>query len=613
MPVPVALLLMLVGAVVLWTVSLQTIDIRQITDLGLVSVFTPGMFVALVLITVSFGLSLRELNTPVLLLHVLFLIYMLYGVASMVGEEPRFSTTWVHAGFTEYIMRTGDTAEMLDARFSWPGFFALSALITDLAGYDTALKFADWASLFFNVLYLGPLLMIFRALTPNRRRVWMAVWLYTITNWVGQDYFAPQALNFFFYLAIIAVLLRWFKIYTDSRQPIDQRSWLPPAAARWLDRRFERLPEQARDFARALLAPVEPLNAPSDPLQRIGLVMIIVTVVAAMSFSHQLTPFALLFGVTALVVFSRISLRGLPLLIVIITITWLVYMTTTYLAGNLESLLSAIGSSDAVSDNYSNRLELVNHQSVERLFVLRTRTWFTLSVFGLAFLGTLRRLRKGHLDLTALLLLASPFPILGLQSYGGEALLRIFFFALPFAAFMAAGAIYTVHKNRVSALELLATVGLSLLLLGGFLIARYGNEKMDYVTHDEYAAINYLFDVAKPGSVFISASWNVPLRFRDVELYSWQFYPDQLESYEYGSIVDDLWLAAQNPDHPETYFIFSRGQQAWGELFAGLSADWQDDLEAVMLASPGGDVELIFANRDARIYRVTSTTNGDTQ
>ena len=48
------------------------------------------------------------------------------------------------------------------------------------------------------------MLLIFRALTDDRRLVWLAVWVYTCANWVGQDYFSPQAFSYFMYLTLIS-------------------------------------------------------------------------------------------------------------------------------------------------------------------------------------------------------------------------------------------------------------------------------------------------------------------------------------------------------------------------------------------------------------------------
>ncbi len=89
----IVLLLLPLTTFALWLFSLQGMAIRQMSDLGLVSVFSPVTILALVLMMISFCVSLQrpQLRTPVLLLHVLLLIFMLYGVTTLVEEAPRFA------------------------------------------------------------------------------------------------------------------------------------------------------------------------------------------------------------------------------------------------------------------------------------------------------------------------------------------------------------------------------------------------------------------------------------------------------------------------------------------------------------------------------------------
>jgi hypothetical protein len=86
------LLLVLVAAV-LWTAALPSVHIGAMTDVGLVSVLPPAMSVALIVLTLGFCVTLhrQERRVPVLLLHALVLIVMLYGVTALVEPEPRFA------------------------------------------------------------------------------------------------------------------------------------------------------------------------------------------------------------------------------------------------------------------------------------------------------------------------------------------------------------------------------------------------------------------------------------------------------------------------------------------------------------------------------------------
>ncbi len=60
-------------------------------------------------------------------------------------------------------------------------------------------------------------------------------------------------------------------------------------------------------------------------------------------------------------------------------------------------------------------------------------------------------------------------------------------------------------------------VGLTCVATVGFLFTRYGNERMDYVSPGDKAAVAFLYRTAPPGSVFIGGSWNIPWMYRDYD------------------------------------------------------------------------------------------------
>ena len=64
------------------------------------------------------------------------------------------------------------------------------------------------------------------ALTRDRRVVWLGAWLFFVANWVGQDYFSPQAFAFFLYLVLLGVVVRWLGARGDG-EPL----WARPAFA----------------------------------------------------------------------------------------------------------------------------------------------------------------------------------------------------------------------------------------------------------------------------------------------------------------------------------------------------------------------------------------------
>ncbi|MGH3026972.1 MAG: hypothetical protein ACRDMW_00300, partial [Gaiellaceae bacterium] len=395
----------------LWVWGIPRIELRDMTDLGLVSVLPVSMLAALALLATSFCLSLRsgrsveicrdpgdgrpvtlvrleprvEFERPVrellLLAHVLLLIFMVYGLPSIVEDVPRLSATWRHTGVIEYIGRTGDVDPTIDAYFNWPGFFIFGAFLVDLAGVDSALSIARWAPIFFNLIFICPLLVIFRTATDDKRLVWLGIWFFYLTNWVSQDYFAPQAFGFVLYLVIIATLLRWF-----TRSAPDQvEGFRPRPRLAWL---LRHLPSRT-----AWEAPAPHIVTTLSPARRTALLAVVIVLIATIVPSHQLTPFAALAGVTALVAFNRCQARGLPLLTAVLIGTWMTFMAAAYLAGNLGDLLSQIGQlGTTVEANVGARVG----GSAEHLFVVYMRLLLAGALWTMALVGGIRAFRHGR-------------------------------------------------------------------------------------------------------------------------------------------------------------------------------------------------------------------------
>src|SRR5829696_2738713 len=82
-------------AVGLYLSAIEHIHLRQMTDIGLISVLPWQIYVSLLFLCVSFIFTLKQktLREPILFLHVCLLIIMLYGITLPVEESPRFNVT----------------------------------------------------------------------------------------------------------------------------------------------------------------------------------------------------------------------------------------------------------------------------------------------------------------------------------------------------------------------------------------------------------------------------------------------------------------------------------------------------------------------------------------
>src|SRR5450756_1431465 len=87
---------------------------RQMNDLGLVSVLPPVYFAALALLSASFALAVNSRKTPgwLLFLHVVLLILIIHGTPALTYETLRYGWAWNHVGVT-CLLYTSDAADDL--------------------------------------------------------------------------------------------------------------------------------------------------------------------------------------------------------------------------------------------------------------------------------------------------------------------------------------------------------------------------------------------------------------------------------------------------------------------------------------------------------------------
>lgn len=580
-----ASLLLVICAVLLWAFSLDSIDLSQMDDTGLMSVLPVSVLLSLALLNVSFSLAISQdpLPMPLLILHIVVLVFMSYGITAFVQEEPRFAIGWKLSGIIDYVMNTGTVDGRIDAFFNWPTFFILMAFVTDITGMEHPVNYMAWAPVAFNLLYLGPLWIIHRSSTSDMRVIVLGSWFFLLENWIGQDYLSPQAFNFFLFLVVLAIVLRWMRGPSWDPKPLVTR-------IRNLSPFLDRLTTRIEGWIAGEEEPV----APSTPLQRAALIVVMALIFMTMASSHQLTPFALLAALCALVIFNRFTAYSMPVLLAVIVATWVLYMATPYVHGHIHHIASPVGS---VGTNIDANLTERFRGSPGHIFINYTRIGMSLAVWGLAFLGGLRRLHNGRRDWAMALVAITPFPLLLLQAYGGELLLRIYLYSVPFMAYFGAALFFPTEAHGKRLLSTIMICITSTVLLVGFLYARYGNERMMTFTSEEVAAVRYLYQVAEPGSQFVALTGTLPWRFQDYRTYKYTTIPPRITRM--GDTQTIIGILA-NERFPASYLILTRSQQASGELFIGWPPEvWNDIIEALRNT---GKLKIIYANRDATIY-----------
>ncbi|MFE9201466.1 hypothetical protein [Micromonospora sp. NPDC007230] len=579
------------AALALGVWALRRGDAADIGSLGLVTALRPELYVALALLTASFLRGVfrpRPASDALLAAHVVVLVILLFGAAPIIEPLPRVISGWLHVGFADYIARTGETLPDLDARFSWPGFFALTAMATRLGGLPDAMPLLAWAPVVFNLLYGVAVFRLARLTSTDARTAWLALWLFFPANWVGQDYFGPQAMNYLFYLVLLMVLLRWFRpVAHDSRQGV--RTWRRPRA---LLLRLLRIPP------RPLL--LEPGADRASPASLVGLAAVVLVIFAASTVSHQLTPIAIVICVGALVLARRCTLRTLPILLAVMLMAYISYGAVAYWAGHLDDMFGSFGKvGGTINDGAVQRVRGdAGHQMVVLLRVV-----LAMAVWGLAAIGAWRRMRRGQAVLGLLALAGAPFLLLGMQSYGGEIFLRVYAFALPFMAILLAALLVPVWPARRRVPAALAAGALSAVLIGAFFVARYGNDAFEQVRPGDHRAVEWLYAHAPADATFVSVTSNVPWRAKGVERYQYRPLGQDLGPTTVPAIEEEM---RANPKG--AYLVMTKGQFVFAQSFLGKPRGWGEDLERQVVDS--GRFRLVYQNPEARVYVLGSSEGG---
>jgi HEAT repeat protein len=579
----------------LWVVSVRAVKPAAMNDFGLLPALPVAFFVALGLLVASIVLALlRDRLSPVRLgLHLVAFVAVLHGTVPLLFTQPIYPWVYKHLGVVNYINLHGRVDASLDIYHNWPGFFALAAWLTRITGVGTPLAYAAWAPVYFNLLVCLMLAFVHRSLPVTPRVRWLASFLFVAGNWVGQDYFAPQAVAFVLSMAVFGMALAW--LHADR----------PPAAVRAVRRLARRAsrPEQ--------LDPDEPEGAPpARPPSQVPALVALFVVFTVLVVSHQLSPYFVLLGLGLLTMAGMIRPRWVVAFLAAITIGYLLvhfsYIERTQdLFGSLGDPFNNIR--DASSDSVAMRGRRLTTLAAPAL---------SLGLWGLGALGVVRRLRRGRPTLALAILASAPVAVALGQSYGGEAVFRIYLFSLPWTAVLAAAALDPRSGPR--RLWVATRVGVVLAVtVTLFLSAFYGSVELYVMRPGEVEASQYFYDHAEPDSVLTLGAANFPARLGsryDEFRLTGDHLPNLLttvEEFRHRTLgAEDLpaieaFVTGYVPGAGRRYLALSTGQAVYSEVLGLVPPGSLASLDAALAQSPNWSV--YHRNADAVIYRFEPT------
>ncbi len=447
-------------AVGLWWSALGDVDVAGVGHWGLVTQLPVAWFLALVL---AVGVAAAAAADPrsVTVVYAAGLgtvLTIVYGTLPMLVSTARYPWAYKHIGVIRLLSDTGHLHPQVDIYNNFSGFFGLGALVRSATGVDPT-SYAAWAQLVAEAAVASAVIALVATIVGSRRAGRVAGVLYVAANWVGQNYFAPQALGSLLALTVLTFAWAWFATGTTRALPLIGRLV-------------------------GTIAPVERSSDMTSTRQPFGARLLIGFVFLGLMMTHPLTPTVVCGALAAAVVVGWVRDRRLLLLLGLVAIGWLVRCAPYFAAQDFD-----LGFGGDPGANAAGNLDYSAAPRAVVLVGVLTRAfsvglWAT--ALGAALYCVWARRRPGGLLLVA----AVPFGIPLVQSYGGEAIYRVYLYSLPLVTGLVASAIVAWGPRRaidVVAWQRRLAVGMSVLLLPGFLVAHFGREEVNQVSESEVA------------------------------------------------------------------------------------------------------------------------------
>jgi hypothetical protein len=570
-------------ALVTWRLSLHGVDVDDLGSYGLGPALPVLWYVSLGIALAGGVFTLTSERAPLAatVVYVAAVAVILYATIPVLSHQPQYTWVYKHIGVVRYLEEHGKADPSIDIYNRWPGFFALGALFSTISGQPNPVTYARWGELFFVVLDLIAVTALLRVLIGDARKALAGAFIFLLANWVGQDYYSPQAFCYVLYLALLVVAVR----------QLDNR---------WGGRgsRLSRL--IGRLSRREQLAPPE-RHAPHWS-RGVGLA-IVLALDAVMIATHQLTPYIALAALAVLMLLGMVRPWWLLGAMALMTIAYFA-LNYSYLTHNFKLLTSLNPFSNAQVSPYPQTPtpgKVLNTQAeIAAIFI----SWLA------ALAGAVALARRG-LGVRAAPLAAlavAPIAVVFGQNYGGEASLRIVLFSSPFLAGIAAWGILGVRR-----------VGLRRLLLGGFaaasaalfVIAFFGQAELNVVDRDELAASEWFYEHAEPGSVLMLSAPGFPLKvgasypgFAGPEGDS---FPNLMSSHLFQNQtlgparVPDL-VGQIEQYSPRGYIAFSKDETAFAEVMRITPPGALAELEKAVRES--SSFRLAYSNPSVRLFEL---------
>ncbi|TRW83376.1 hypothetical protein FK535_10890 [Mycolicibacterium sp. 018/SC-01/001] len=195
-------------AVAIWTAAIPGLPGVDAGYYGLLFSGTgPALAVSIVLCAAALLVAIRDRRLLPAAVAVAAAIVVLRVTTVVATEVPLYDWTYKHLAVVDYIVANGRIApDGTDIYAQWAAFFTTWAWFCDVTGIS-AMTVAHLFAPAVHVLIALTVYTTARVLGRSRRTALTAAFVAEIANWVGQDYFSPQAWALVLTFGMLALLL----------------------------------------------------------------------------------------------------------------------------------------------------------------------------------------------------------------------------------------------------------------------------------------------------------------------------------------------------------------------------------------------------------------------
>lgn len=197
----------LVVALCIWALALP--GLRRVTAGQWGLLFSQSgvlLLLALLLTITGFVVAIVVHREPMAAVAILVALIVDRVTVPMITEVPIYTWTYKHIGIVDYIVKNhGLPPTGVDVYNQWPGFFTGMAWFSSITKSELVVT-AHWFGIVSDALLIVVVTALSLSFNATLRSALVAGMLALLVNWVGQDYYSPQATAIVLAASILTLL-----------------------------------------------------------------------------------------------------------------------------------------------------------------------------------------------------------------------------------------------------------------------------------------------------------------------------------------------------------------------------------------------------------------------